>query len=298
MRAADHPLTFKAYYAGMKVAGAFSARLAGWFAHKIWFTPWTVRPGERGLAKQAQWLSSTNPVRFMTSHGAIAGFEAGSGPAVLLVHGWGERGADLGGFIEPLTAAGYRVVGIDLPGHGPSVDAEPNLYMVANTILEITQQLGDVSAVIAHSMGGHSTLVALRDGLAVDAVVLLSPSSRLDEALARFTEVLSLSPRAAAGLKRKLERRFGTTVWTDTEGKSLIRNVRVPALVVHDRDDSQIPLRDSEALVSAWPGARLLITESLGHGRIMRDEAVIYEALSFLEANRNLARKELEDANR
>lgn len=298
MRAADNPLVFKAYYSGMKLASFFSTRLAGWFAHRIWFTPWTVKPGESGLRKQTQWLSLAAPVRFAGAHGSIAGFEAGSGPTVLLVHGWGERAADLGGFIEPLTSSGYRVVGIDLPGHGDSVDAEPNLYVVADTIRDVAQQLGGLSAVVAHSMGGHSTMVALRDGLSVDCVVLLSPSSQLEQALARFTELLSLHPRAATGLKRKLEGRFGTTLWNEMEGAELIRDVSVPALVVHDRDDPQIPLQDSERLVAAWDSARLVTTEELGHGRIMRDERVISETVSFLNDTRVAAGKELQDAGR
>lgn len=297
MRAADHPAAFKAYYAGMKLSSRFSTRLAGWFAHRIWFTPWTVKPGERGLRKQAEWLSRTTPVRFATAQGAIAGFEAGSGPTALLLHGWGERAADLGGFIEPLTRAGYRVVGIDFPGHGDSFDAEPNLYVVADTIRDVAQQLGGVGTIVAHSMGAHSTMVALRNGLELDSVVLLSPSSQLEQALATFTELLSLPPRAATGLKAKLERRFGSTLWREMEGTALIGDVDVPALIVHDRDDPQVPLHDSDVLASAWEGARLVITDGLGHGRIMRDERVISEAVAFLGENRTTDDRELADAS-
>lgn len=297
MRAADSPLAFKAYYLGMKLTAPWSARLSGWFAHKIWFTPWTVKPGERGLRKQAEWLSRSTPVRFSTTHGTIVGFEAGSGPAVLLVHGWGERGADLGGFIEPLVGAGYRVVGVDLPGHGASVDTEPNLYVVSETIRDVAQQLGGIAAVIAHSMGGHSTMVALRDGLEVDAVVLLSPSSRLANALTRFTEMLSLPPRAATALKQKLERRFGAQLWDEVEGTALVENVRAPALIVHDPDDPQVPVQDSERLVAAWEEARLVTTEGLGHGRIMRDERVIADTVRFLIEQVAPPQRQLEDAS-
>ena len=297
MKAADSPLAFKAYFAGMKASSAFSERLSGWFAHRIWFTPWTVKPGERGLRKQADWLAPTSPIRFATTHGSIAGFEAGSGPTVLLVHGWGERGADLGGFIGPLTNAGYRAVGVDLLGHGASDKGEPNLYVVSETIREVAQQLGGISAVIAHSMGGHSTMVALRDGLEVDAVVLLSPSSRLRNALTRFTEMLSLPPRAATGLKKKLEHRFGASLWDQVEGTALVRDLALPVLIVHDREDPQVPLQDSELLVSTWENARLIATEGLGHGRTMRDERVISEAVSFLHENTIGLTRELQDAD-
>ncbi len=298
MRAADSPMAFKAYYAAMKATAPLSTRLSGWFATKIWFTPWRVNPGERGLRRQKEWLARTRPLEFHSSHGRIAGFEAGSGPTVLLVHGWGERAASLGALIEPLTAAGHRVVGIDLPGHGDSVTADTNLYVAADTISEVAAQSGGVTAIVAHSMGGHATMLALKNGLQVGSVVLLSPSSRLSEALSRFVEMLSLPPRAASGLKRSLERRFGETLWTEFEGRELVRDLRVPALIVHDRDDAQVPLSDSELLVSAWPGARLMTTESLGHGRILRDEHVVAETLSFILQNQLCAARELEDANR
>src|SRR5688572_7959580 len=37
----------------------------------------------------------------------------GSGPSVLLVHGWGGRGAQLAAFVEPLVARGFSVVSFD-----------------------------------------------------------------------------------------------------------------------------------------------------------------------------------------
>ena len=300
MRAADSPLAFKAYYLGMKGAATFSTPLSGWFANKIWFTPWRVDPSERGLRRQAEWLSRTTPARFPTRYGDIAGFEAGAGPTVLLVHGWGERAASLGALIEPLTSAGYRVVGIDMPGHGDSahITAQPNLYVAAETIRDVADRLGNVSAVIGHSVGGHSTMMALKNGLEVDSVVLLSPSSHLGHALTRFEELLSLPARATAGLRRKIERRFGEAIWDGTQGSVLIRDVDVPALIVHDRDDPQVPLEDSEFLASSWPSSTLITTDSLGHGRILRDHHVISQTVSFIESSRIPAGRELQEVSR
>ncbi len=282
VRTADSSLAFKAYLVAMKVAASFSTRLAGLVAARLWFTPWRVDPGERGRRRQTDWLADTKPVCFVTASGSLAGFAAGSGPAIVLIHGWGERAASLGALIAPLTAAGFRVTGIDLPGHGDSVAAQPNAYVIANAIREVTQKLGGVQAVVAHSLGAHATMVALRDGLDVASVVLISPSSRLDHALDRFEDMLALPPRAKRGLKLTIERRFGENVWDDLAGSNLIRDVNVPALIIHDREDPQVALEDSELLADAWSGARLLTTETLGHGRILRDEHVIDETVAFL----------------
>src|SRR5215468_3962485 len=52
----------------------------------------------------------------------VAVWQAGpaAAPAVLLVHGWGGRGTQMGTFVAPLLAAGYRVMWFDQPGHGES----------------------------------------------------------------------------------------------------------------------------------------------------------------------------------
>jgi hypothetical protein len=52
----------------------------------------------------------------------LAVWQAGppAAKAVLLVHGWGGRGVQMGSFVAPLLASGYRVVWFDQPGHGDS----------------------------------------------------------------------------------------------------------------------------------------------------------------------------------
>src|SRR2546427_12072126 len=53
---------------------------------------------------------------------SLAVWQAGPAlaPGVLLVHGWGGRGVQMGSFVAPLLARGYRVVWFDQPGHGES----------------------------------------------------------------------------------------------------------------------------------------------------------------------------------
>ena len=293
------PAHFKLYWTGMRIASRFSTRVAGYFAARLWFTPWPVDAGERGRKRQREWLASTDPISL--KGGAIAGFTAGTGPTVLLVHGWGERAASMGAFIEPLVGAGYRVVGIDLPGHGDSAPARPNAYVIADAIRDAVEELGGVTAVVAHSLGAHSTLIALNAGLDVASVVMLAPSSRLDHIVDRFAELLSLPRRAHRGLELALERRFGPTVWAELDGRRLISNVTVRAFVAHDLDDPQVPFGDSEELTHLWPGAHFMATRELGHGRILRDGRVIGKALGFLAAENGTAAppsKELASADR
>jgi pimeloyl-ACP methyl ester carboxylesterase len=283
MRPANSKLALKATWLATRAAAAVSPRLAGPLAARLWFTPWRVLPGERGLRRQAEWLQDTEPVTFSAGRRRVAGFSAGSGPTVVLVHGWGERGASLGAFVRPLVDRGYRVVGIDAPGHGSSSGGQTDGLEIAAAIRSVCDSLGGAHAVVAHSMGAMTTMIAARAGLPVDALVLIGPSARLDHALEKFAQIFSLPPNATAGLKATIDRRYGADVWERLSGEAMAPGIRAPALIVHDRDDSQVALADAEALHAVWPGSRLTVTDGLGHGRILRDPRVIETVTSFLD---------------
>ena len=62
----------------------------------------------------------------------------------------------------------------------------------------------------------------------------------------------------------------------------MAREMTAPLLVVHDRDDRETFWSEGNALVEAWPGARLISTSGLGHRRVLREPAVIEEARQFV----------------
>lgn len=281
MRAANSKLALRATWMATKAAAAVSPGLAGPPAARLWFTPWRIEPGERAARRQREWLAGTESVSF--DSGRLSGYSAGDGPAVMLVHGWGERAASLGAFVAPLVAAGYRVVGVDLPAHGASAGGRTDGLKIAAAIRTVRDSLGDVRAVVAHSMGATTTLYAAREGLDVKALVLLAPSVRLDRALQTFGGLFKLPPAAVIGLKATIDRRYGSDIWDRLSGTTIASDVRIPGLIVHDREDPQVALADAEALHAAWEGSAMVTTEGLGHGRILRDPDVIRRVTEFLE---------------
>jgi hypothetical protein len=71
----------------------------------------------------------------------------------------------------------------------------------------------------------------------------------------------------------------------DVDLAAIAARLRTPALVLHDRDDAEVALADGEAIARAWPGARLVATEGLGHRRILRAPGVHQEAARFVVAH-------------
>ena len=207
----------------------------------------------------------------------------GRGPVALLVHGWGGRGGQLGALVEPLVARGFAVVTFDAPGHGASPARPVTVPEMAAALSAVAAEHGPVSALITHSAGAVVAARALEEGLAASVAVFLAPAASLLDATARFTAAVGLSPAASAALRARLERRAGLP-WAAFDVPALAPARRVPLLVVHDRADREVPCAGAHAIAAAWPGARLVLTEGLGHWRLLRDPEVIAAALDFVAA--------------
>jgi hypothetical protein len=82
-------------------------------------------------------------------------------------------------------------------------------------------------------------------------------------------------------MHRNLERRL-RIVWDDLHIPSVVRKLPAAALVIHDRDDTDVPFAHGEEIVGAWEGSTLESTSGLGHRALLRDPAVIGRTVEFL----------------
>jgi pimeloyl-ACP methyl ester carboxylesterase len=233
----------------------------------------TPRPGEREVLEDA--VSSR-----------IAGMQVwswGRGPTVLLVHGWNGRATQLGGLVRPLVTRGYRVVAFDAIGHGDSDGKQSSLPELANCIRQVVEELGGVYAIVAHSLGGAATTFALAYGLQVERAVFISPPADPREFLRIFGAALGITNDVRERVRERVERRLGVPM-EEMLAHEIAPRMEVPLLVIHDRDDKEVPLAVGRGLARQWPGAELIITEGLGHQRILRDPDVRDAAVSFVDA--------------
>ena len=206
----------------------------------------------------------------------------GRGPAVVLAHGWGGRGTQLGAFVDPLVARGFSVVTFDAPGHGV---AEPGLV----TIPEMTAALRAVAAtqrplagLVAHSVGATVAVRALYEGLHADSVVLVAPAAELTGPASMFAKALGLTPRVAELMRESIEQRVGKP-WSAFDVATLAPALGAPLLVVHDREDGEVPWQHGRLVAHSWAGpAEVLETQGLGHRRVLRDPGVVATVTAFV----------------
>lgn len=260
---------FRRRLVAAQVVGALAPRAARGLLADLWFTPWTVSP-ERALPDGAE------HVRVHAGGDWLAGWTVGEGPTVLLVHGWGGNSTDLAAVAGRLAAVGLRAVAVDLPAHGRSPGEQTDLHRLGAAVRGVGGALGDdLVAVVSHSLGGVAVTLALRDGLDVDRVAFIAPPARLETAAEGFTASLRLPQRLHAQLLAVLEDRYGAGVWRDLRAERSVDGLAVDALVVHDRDDPQVPVAAGREVATAYRGT-FVQTAGLGHGRILTDPGVLH----------------------
>ncbi len=276
--------------AGFAAASAISPELAGAGAARLFLSTRRHPVPERDRAQ----IQTARRWQFASEWGPLAAWTWGpeDGPTIALLHGWEGRASQLGAFVPPLVAAGYRVDGLDGPGHGESPGRSSSLVALAKALRTLGDHLGPFAGVVAHSAGAASTIYALKRGLAAERLVCVAPGVDLDGYAHEFARLFGLSAAVSGSMRRRIERRLGVS-WEELDPRRLPADRRVPLLVIHDRNDREAPFSGGAALARAW-GARLIATERLGHTRILRDESVVAQATEFLCAGRAAA-EALED---
>lgn len=274
-----HSLVEAGARGAFRLLGGRAPELAAALADRLFCTPPSSRPSARVeavLAGAARRDREIDGVRLAT-------WRWGKGPLVMLVHGWGGVGGQLGAFIEPLVARGFSVLCFDAPGHGRSAGSRSSLVEFARALAGLAEAEGPLHALIAHSLGAAATSFALKAGVRTRRAVFigapLDPGAWTDA----FAERLGVPSPVMQRMRARVEARLGVR-WPELRALEGAASQTTPLLLIHDEDDAEVSVEDSRALAEAWPGARFVATAGLGHRRILRDAAVVAEAVGFAAA--------------
>lgn len=202
-------------------------------------------------------------------------------PPVLLIHGWSGRGTQLGAFMPPLVALGFRVIAMDGPAHGESTGTQTNVGDFAQALIQVQHQVGPLEAAIGHSFGAGCLVLAAARGLKVRKLVLVAGPADYARVVQNFVNRMEISPRCAAIFTQKVSSAAGL------EGQGLKvgeigASLGIPVLIVHDEDDQDVRFQSALQIHEAWPGSEMLVTQGLGHRRIMKDEKVVRKVAIFI----------------
>ncbi len=207
----------------------------------------------------------------------------GEGPAVVFLHGWSGRGTQCREFIAPITQAGYKLVAVDVEGHGASPGKTSDVTRFSGALEAIHQHYGgQITAAIGHSLGGAAILLSIKEGLHLPKVVVISTPSIATDILTEFLQRVGGSETTGRYVNGLIQKRYGRTLEELSAYQSAKGLPAVPVLLVYDRTDVDVPFYHAQPLLDTLKNARLLATEGYSHTRILRSPEVIRETVAFI----------------
>jgi pimeloyl-ACP methyl ester carboxylesterase len=207
---------------------------------------------------------------------------------VVLVHGWASCAAKVARLATALHEQGHSVLAFDLPGHGESGGELSSIVECRDILRELQAQYGAFSALVGHSFGSLCSFFAVREGVKADALVGLAGVSRFDHLIRDMRDMLGLSPQMEAELRRRLENdlfagesdiwvRFASPYAPEQIGAQRI-------LLVHDEGDESTNVSQARETAEAYGDrAELVVTQGLGHNRIISAPETVSRIVAFLE---------------
>ncbi len=234
-------------------------------------------------------LESARVFEFLYGKELLKAYEWGKGEQIiLLVHGWESRGTALRSFVPGLVKEGFRVVAFDGPAHGNSPGKRTNLSNFAGAVLTMIRHLGGVHSIITHSFGGPTSVYALAhldNSISVENIIFIAVPSSTQEVVRQAMSLMNLPPQVIEHFKKIAAEKVNHIPFDQIDILNALEGVKVrQALVVHDKNDTSVPFRSAEAIFDKYDHVSLLVTEGLGHFRLLKNQDVIDRVVSFISS--------------
>jgi pimeloyl-[acyl-carrier protein] methyl ester esterase len=226
----------------------------------------------------------------------------GSGPALVLIHGWGLHGGIWKSTAE-ILASSYEVYSVDLPGHGRSAMPE-DTYSLQQLALAVMAVVPANASWLGWSLGGLVAQAAASSGAAIERLLLVGatprfvqenewPHAMATEVLQGFSDELARDYRATLnrflaiqcmGSNRAREElkvlraqlfahgepalealQGGLNILSETDMRPALAGIRQQTLWLHGERDMLVPVAAAKEGVEMMPDARLARIQGAGH---------------------------------
>ncbi len=268
-----------------RALSAVSERIAILYYAKIFQTPIRHKIPERELAMIQE---SVQEMIFVASIDRnIMLYKHGNGARkILLVHGWSGRGTQMAQISEAFMKQGFLAISFDGPAHGKSEGEITILSEFIEAIYAIDEKYGPFEAAVGHSLGGIALLKCLSERLKLNSLVIIGSGDIIEEIVEGFLENVGADKRLLPKFIGHFEKKYGVPM-NSFSASSAAKNVKIPALIIHDQDDEEVPVSSSKNIASHLAGSKLMITKGLGHRKILGDKEVIDRTVEFIKENIN-----------
>jgi len=241
-----------------------------------------VRKG-RVLPHQKEFLDAAKLEKETVEEYAVQLYQwAGTGPTVLLIHGWESNTWRWRKLIAALQKNNYNIIAFDAPGHGYSSGKYLHVPLYAKVTEFIVNRYKSTS-IIGHSVGGMTTLYHeyKYTNAHIKSIVTLGAPSEFSEILLHFQKLLGFNARVTKALSNYIKDRFKFSPEEFSTANFVKKNLK-KGILFHDRFDKITPYHASENVHKHWKRSQFITTEGLGHS--MHQEEVNNKIIEFLKS--------------
>ena len=240
-----------------------------------------VRKGRVKPLQRAYLESAKNAVESVSGHSVQTYSWPGTGPAVLLVHGWESNTFRWRNLIRFLQEANFSILAFDAPAHGHSSGKYLHVPLYTECLEYMVQKFRP-KYIVGHSVGGMTALYHAHrhPNESVEKIVTIGSPSEFYEIMEDYQRILGFNDRVLRALDGFIFEEFGFHVHEFSTSRFVEGNPK-KGLLLHDKLDPIAPFHASAKVHNAWKDSELVPTEGLGHS--MHQEHVNLRIVEFLK---------------
>jgi pimeloyl-ACP methyl ester carboxylesterase len=205
---------------------------------------------------------------------------------VFLLHGWESNSGSLSKFAFELSKNNYRVISFDLPGHSKYKSNYTNLVECREAFKNLLEHIKPDKpfSVISHSFGSAvCTYTLSKLNYKLDKIVFLTSPNSILEIFKEFKMLIGLSNQSFTFFVQKANKLAKEEIKNINIDEKLKQIDFSKLLLIHDKYDKIIPIKNSEEIKKLNPGNTKLIKYSkIGHYKMLWNDQVIGDTIRFL----------------
>ncbi len=257
---------------------AISAKTAGRIGFDVFCNPFSAKLKPYQLA----FLNTAEKFTVNDDGVEVQCYKWGCGTEkILFIHGWASHSFRWKQYIEYFNQERYSLYAFDARAHGLSKGRRLNLIINASTIKNVITHIGNADAAICHSFGGFSLAYLLKHypKTPVAKAVIMGAPGEAKQFFSFYKEKLQLSGKAIKAIISEFEKKLNSTP-DYFSSPSFAMEIKIPCLIIHDKQDDEAPVQTAVALHKNWEGSILKLTDGLGHH--LKSRELVAEVEQFI----------------
>ncbi len=114
-------------------------------------------------------------------------------------------------------------------------------------------------------------------------MVIIGSGDIVTDILDDFVAKLELKPNISIQLQSYFEKKYGVEMNSYSGYKSAME-ISIPVLVVHDKNDPEVPISAGINIHKHLKNGELFLTEGLDHRKILGNHSVIEKVVKFIQS--------------